>query len=370
MDFIPIASPVIGEEEAQAVYEQVRSGWITMGARVKELEGMIAEYVGARHAILMSNGTATLHSALWALGIGPGDEVIVPSLSYISSANAVLFCHAKPVFCEVDPTTFNVLPEHLDAVVTPRTKVVMPVDMKGQPADFDAINAWAAARGIKVVADSAESFGAMYKGRKVGAQSLVHSFSFFANKNVTMGEGGCLTTDDDELADKLRVIRNQGQSERYVHVALGHNYRMTDVAAAFGIQQVRRVEAIMQEKQRLAAYYDKAFAGHPLIETPAVPAFCDRPSWYMYCLTFAPSVDRDKVVKLMKEKGVDSRISFPPIHLQPLYRNEYGHGEGELPVTEDITNRFLDIPCYAGMTREQNDRVVEAVLSAVEAARR
>lgn len=370
MDFIPIARPIIGEEEAEAVLAQVRSGWISMGKRVEEFEAAVCRMTGARHAIAMCNGTATLHAALVAMGVGPGDEVVLPSLTYVSSANAVLYCGAKPVFCEVDPLTFNATTVTIEAALTPRTKVVMPVDLKGQPADFDAINTLAARHGLTVLADSAESFGAMYKGRLVGAQCAAHSFSFFANKNVTMGEGGVVTTDDADLAERCRVLRNQGQSERYVHVEIGFNYRLTDIAAAVGVQQMRRVEHIMRRKSEIARFYDDAFAGHPLIATPVVAPFCGRPSWYMYCLTFAPSVDRDRVLRLMAEQGVDHRLSFPPVHLQPVYRRLFGGKEGDLPVTEDVFRRFVDIPCFADMTDLQMRRVVEVVVQAVENSRR
>ncbi len=366
MDFIPIAKPYIGEEEAEAVYRQVKSGWISMGSKVKELEDMVCEYSGAAHAVAMSNGTATLHAALLALGLGSGDEVVVPTLSFISSANAVIYCGVTPVFCEVDPKTFNVTEETVRQAITGRTKVLMPVDLKGQPADYDDINKLGDEFGLAVLADSAESFGAVYKGQKVGGQCRVHSFSFFANKNVTMGEGGIVTTNDAEVAEKCRVIRNQGQSDRYVHVEIGHNYRLTDLSAAFGVEQIGRAEWVMEEKGRVAKFYSDTFAGHPLIEVPHVPEYVDRPSWYMYCLTLDERVNRDNVLKLMHGQEVDYRLSFPPIHLQPIYRKLFNYREGDFPISEKIFNRFIDIPCWVGMTGEQVKKVVEVVISAVE----
>lgn len=366
MDFIPIAQPFIGEEEATAVFEQIRSGWISMGRKVAELESLIAEYVGVKHAVTMSNGTATLHAALLAQGVGPGDEVVLPTLSYISSANAVLYCGATPVFCEMDPETFNVTAETLQSVITDNTRAIMPVDLKGLPVDYHEVRAWAESKGIAVVADSAESFGAIYKNKKAGSQSDIHSFSFFANKNVTMGEGGVITTNNDELAEKCRIIRNQGQSERYVHVEIGHNYRLTDMVAAFGIEQIRRVEWIMEQKSAIAGFYNERFKGHPRIKTPHVPDYANRPSWYMYCLTLDKGINRDNVLKLMHDQGVDHRLSFPPIHLQPVYRKKFGYKEGDYPVSEDIFNRFVDIPCWVGMTEDQMNKVVKVVISAVE----
>jgi len=368
--FIPIANTYIGPEEAQAVFETVKSGWISMGPKVKELEALIAGYLGVRHAITFNNGTSSLHASLQALGVGPGDEVLVPTLSYASSANVVLFCGATPVFMESEPTTFNVSAEEVARRITPRTKVVMTVDLKGLPVDFEPILAVARRHGLPVLSDSAESFGAIYRGRKVGSQAPLHSFSFYANKNITMGEGGLVTTGDDRLADLIRTIRNQGQSERYVHVVIGNNFRPTDLAAAFGVEQVKRAEWIMAEKGAVAGAYGRKLAGHPLIRTPFVPDYVGRPSWYMYCLTLDESVDRDAVVRLMRERGVDSRLSFPPIHLQPAYREKFGYKDGDFPQSERIFRSFIDIPCWVGMDGPMIDRVVDALTAAVEKARR
>jgi len=368
MSFIPIAKPYVGEEEAHAVFSQVMSGWISMGEKVREFESLLQEYTGAKHAVAFSNGTATLHTGLLALGVKPGDEVIVPSLSYISSANAVLFCNAEPVFAEENPKTFNVDVEALEKKITPRTKVIMPVDLKGMPVDYEPIMELAGKYGVGVLADSAESFGAIYKGKKVGSQAGMHSFSMFANKSITAGEGGFITTDDDDIAEFCRCFRNQGQKERYVHVMIGHNYRMTDIAAAFAIEQAKRVEWIMNEKSSIAAFYNDAFRDHPLLITPYVPDYVTRHSWYMYTLVTDPKVDRDLMASKMKQKGVDHRLSFPLIPLQPVYRELYGYKEGDFAVAEEIYNTFIDIPCWVGMKREELEYVVSVVIDAAENA--
>ncbi len=366
MEFIPISKPTIGQEEIDSVSEQVKSGWISMGKRVQEFENTIQEHVGVKHAVAMSNGTATLHAALLALGVGPGDEVLVPSLSYISSANAVLFCGAQPVFVEENENTFTVDPAEFAKKTTSRTKVIMGVDLKGMPSDFDALNALSMSCRIPVLADSAESFGAKYKNKLVGSQALVHSFSMFANKNITTGEGGFITTNDDTVADLCRCIRNQGQAERYHHVMIGHNYRMTDVTAAIGIPQLKRIEHIMHEKNKIAQQYNEAFKDHPLITIPHLPGYVTRHSWYMYCIRVHETVERDDVTRLMTEKGVDFRLSFPPIPLQPVYRQLYGYRAGDFPRAENIFNSFIDIPCWAGMNKEHVDRVIEVVKKSVE----
>ena len=366
MDFIPIAIPYIGEEEAQAVYDQIKSGWISMGKRVEEFEQKVAEYVGAKHAIAFNSGTATLHAALLAVGVKKGDEVLVPDLSYISSANAVEYCGAKPVFVQEHPQTFNVEADTFENAITPNTKAIMTVDLKGMPANYDAIMAVAKKHNIPVIGDSAESFGAKYNGSMVGTQADIHSFSMFANKSITTGEGGLLTTNDDKLNDICRVVRNQGQSERYVHVMIGHNYRMTDMTAAFGLQQLKRVDWFIEQKSNIAAKYNEAFKDHELIDIPFVPEYVSQHTWYMYCLNLNKNVDRNKVIQLMREKGVDSRLSFPPIHLQPIYKELYGYKEGDFPISESIFESFVDIPCWVGMGDEEISRVIAVVKESVE----
>lgn len=370
MNRIPIASTSISSEEARAVFEQVQSGWISMGARVAEFEARSADALGARHAIAVNSGTAALHVALLALGVGPGDEVIVPCLSYASSANAVLYCGATPVFAEEDPLTLNVDAAEIAELITPRTRAIMTVDLKGMPVDYDAISALAAEHRVPVLADSAESFGARYRGAPVGAQADAHIFSFFANKSITTGEGGLVTTESDEVARVCRCLRNQGQSERYVHVMLGYNYRMTDIAAAFGIEQLRRLEAVLTDKERIAAAYTRAFADHPHIHPPHLPEYVSRHPWYMYCLRLDTHVDRDAVLGHLDEAGIDHRLSFPPIPLQPLYRERFGYRPGDFPGAEAIYAQMVDIPCWAGMGDAQVRRVIEAVRVGVAAALR
>lgn len=370
MDFIPIANTFIGEEEAKAVYSIVKSGWISMGEKVKEFEKMAAEYLGVEHAVAFNNGTSSLHAVLIALDVKEGDEVLVPTLSYVSSANVILYCRATPIFCESDPDTFNVTADEVAKRITPKTKAIMTVDLKGMPVDYDAILQVAQEHNIPVLSDSAESFGAIYKDNLVGRQCPVHSFSFFANKNITMGEGGLIATNDDKIADVCQTVRNQGQSERYKHVIIGNNYRLTDISAAFGIEQMKRIEWIMEEKNKVAAYYNNAFDGHSLISIPYVPSYVNRHSWYMYCLKLDRSVDRDLVIQKMRENGVDSRLSFPPIHLQPIYMDMFGYQKGDYPMSEDIFNTFIDIPCWVGMNEDLMNRVIEIIIKAVEEARK
>ncbi len=365
-DFIPIAKPFIGEEEAEAVHRQVKSGWISMGRTVEAFEQAVAEYLGVEHVVAMNSGTATLHAALVALDVGPGDEVLVPTLSYAASANAALYCGATPVFAEEDERTFTLSPETVEERITPRTKVVMAVDLKGMPVDYDGLLEVCNARNVALLADSAESFGAAYKGVRVGRQAAIHSFSMFANKSITTGEGGLVSTNSLELAESCRIMRNQGQSERYVHIMLGHNYRMTDVTAAFGLEQLKRVEWFLSEKNRLSHLYNEAFSGNELVETPWIPEYVTRHTWYMYCIKVAPSVDRDRLLEFMHGNGVDYRLSFPLIPLQPYYRSRFGYKEGDFPRAERIFSRFIDIPCWVGMTESEAYKVVSVVNAGIE----
>lgn len=362
MAFIPIACPRIGEEEARAVYDVVKSGWISMGKKVQEFESMACAYTGAKYAVAMNNGTSTLHAILCALDIGPGDEVILPSLTYISSANVALYLGASPVLCENDPLTFNVTPEHIKEKITSNTKAFMAVDLKGLPIDYDAFRCLSEETGVPFIADSAESYGAVYKGEKVGAQALAHSFSFFANKNITTGEGGMVTTNDKDLYEKLVIIRNQGQEGRYNHTRLGYNYRMPDVLAAIGVEQLKRIDTLLDEKVAIAERYTKAFSDVQGIRPPHVPDYVDRPSWYMYSIT-VDAARRDSLLDYLAAKEIDTRLSFPPIHIQPYYAGRFGYVPEDMPVAMQTFNSFVDIPIWADMGADNQDRIIEEILS-------
>jgi len=351
-EFIPVASPIIDENEARAVYDVVKSGWISMGKKVIEFEKLACDYIGVKHAIAMNNGTSTLHSLLLALDIGPGDEVIVPTLTYISSVNVILYVGATPVFCDNNPNTFNVDLEHIKEKISKNTKAFMTVDMKGQPVDYDKFCSLSQETGIPFISDSAESYGAVYKGNKIGDQALAHSFSFFANKNITTGEGGMVTTNDSKLATKLRIIRNQGQEGRYNHTLLGQNYRMTDVLASIGIEQFKRIDNILDRKVLIAKNYDSAFDQIDQITVPFVPNYIHRPSWYLYSISMDNDI-RYKLIENFKKKNIDYRISFPPVHIQPYYVNLYNYNENDFPNAFFSYSTFLDIPIWAEMNQKK-----------------
>ena len=358
---IPVASATFSEADARAAYDVVKSSWVTQGARVAEFEEAFAAAVGAQCAVAMCNGTVTLHALLAALDIGPGDEVVLPTLTYIATANAVLYQGATPVLCECAPETYNVTAEILESAITPRTRAIITVDMNGLPIDYDSVLSVAARRGVPVIADSAESLGAVYRGRPVGGQARAHSFSFFGNKNITTGEGGMVTTNDVWLAARLRILRNQGQEGRYNHTHLGFNYRMTEVAAAIGLVQLRRLPEIVAGKERVVAGYRQGFAPHaPLIRLPVVPDAVDRHSWYMFAIAVDESVDRDAVVRDLEREGIETRLSFPPVHIQPYYVRRFGYTRNQLPISYRAWARLINLPIWPALSQVQTDRVVEA----------
>jgi len=366
MEFIPVANVTTTEKDAQAVYDVVKSGWISKGKKVDEFEAKFAERVEAKHALAVNNGTAALHIVLAALGIGPGDEVIVPSLTFISSANAVLYQNATPILVENDPDTYNVTPEIIEKAITPRTKAIMPVDMNGMPVDYEAILSIGEKHGIPVIADSAESLGAVYKGRKVGGVAEIQCFSFFPNKAITTGEGGMITTSNDELAGKMRMILNQGQDGRYNHVILGYNYRMCDINAALGTVQLSRLDEMMDAKEKIVSRYNKLLAGQEGISIPIVPNYVDRHSWYMYAVQVDEKI-RDAVVDKLAEANIQTRLSFPPIHIQKYYAERFEYAPEDLPASYHTWKRLINIPIWPGLKDGQIDYVAENLIKAVDA---
>jgi len=361
-EFIPVANPNFTESEAKAVYDTIKSGWISMGKKVQEFEKLVCDYTGAKYAIAMNNGTSTLHAILTALNIGPGDEVILPTLTYVSSANVILYTGATPVLCESDPKTFNVEPQEIHSKITKNTKAFMTVDLKGMPVDYDAFNSLSEATGIPFISDSAESLGSEYNGKKVGAQAFASSFSFFANKNITTGEGGMITTDNKSFYETLAILRNQGQEGRYNHTRLGFNYRMTDIQAALGVEQMSRIENILNEKNELAKNYNKNFQNIEEIKIPYLPSYVNKHSWYNYTITVDSNI-RDNLIDYLNEKGIETRLSFPPIHIQPYYSKRFNYKPEDYSMAYESFQKFLDIPIWAGLNQKQQTYIINEIIS-------
>jgi perosamine synthetase len=370
---IPITRPFVGEDEVAAAAEVIRSGWLTQGERVQEFETSVARYVGAGRAVAVSNCTTALHLALLAAGVGPGDEVICPSFSFIATANAILHAGAQPVFVDINPRTYNIDPELVEAAITPRTKVIMPVDQIGLAADINAIRTIAERYGLKVVEDAAPSLGAMIGGRRVGSLSDLTCFSFHPRKSITTGEGGVITTDDPEAAAWLSRIRSHGastsdlQRHRSKTVAfeeyreLGYNYRMTDIQAAIGVVQLRKLDSILAERRRLAARYAKLLAGYEWLEVPFEPHDSFH-TYQSYCIRLRSEKMREAIMADLAGRGISTRRGVMAIHLEPFYRELYP--DVSLPITELCSAETLLLPLFPGLTDEEQQLVADSLIKA------
>jgi perosamine synthetase len=358
--FIPVAEPVLDGNERRYVLEALDENRISSSGRfVAAFEEAFAKICGARHGVACANGTAALHLALAALGIGPGDEVIVPDLTLICNANMVHLVGARAVFVDVDPKTWCIDPALIEAKVTPRTRAIMPVHLYGHPADMTAILGIARRRGLRVIEDAAEAHGAEVNGRRVGALGDVGCFSFYGNKILTTGEGGMCVTNDAALAEKMRLLRNQAFVEpRFVHHEVGFNYRLTNVQAAIGLAQCEGVDRKIERKREIASIYAKLLEG---VTLPAEAPWAKNVYW-MYGV-LVPG-DRDGVMRRMLDRGVETRPFFHPMHAQPVFR---GRVEGEFPVSRDLGARGLYLPSGLGLTRAQQERVARALAESLRA---
>ena len=371
---IPITRPAVGEEEALAAAEAVRSGWLSQGARVQEFERLVASYVGARHAIATSNCTTALHLALREAGVGPGDEVICPSLSFIATANAIVHAGAKPVFVDIDARTLNIDPSLVEALITPRTRAIMPVDQIGLAADIPAILEIAVRFALAVVEDAAPSLGATVGEARVGGMSQFTCFSFHPRKSITTGEGGMITTNDGDAAERIRRARSHGAStsdlsrhqsgaadiEEYPE--LGFNYRMTDIQGAIGIVQMGKLDAIVAARRARALRYNALLAGDARIGLPFEPAGRTH-TYQSYCTWLRGGRERNAIMAELAAQSIATRRGVMAIHLEPLYRET--HGTRSLPVTEAAANETLLLPLYADMTDDEQDTVVAAFKKAL-----
>jgi perosamine synthetase len=357
---IPIARPDLGREEVDAVAEVLLSGMIVQGRKVKELEGRWAELVGVRHAIAMSNGTVALMSILAGLGLGPGDEAITVAHTFAATANAILSTGATPVFVDVEPDTWLIDAKRIEAAITARTRAIVPVHLFGLVAEMDMIRAIADRHGLAVVEDAAQAHGATYRGRIAG--SFGHgAFSLYATKNMTTAEGGFVTTDDDGLADWLRLYRNQGMRNRYDFEILGYNFRLTDVAAAIGLVQLDKLSRNTARRQGIAAAYDDAFADFP-VRTPPIPVGRTH-VFHQYVVEVGAA--RDAILASLREAGVGAEVYYPiPVHRQPYIQERGLHAE--LPVTDRAAATTLALPIFPGLTDDERGQVIAALRAGVE----
>jgi perosamine synthetase len=358
---IPIARPDLGAEELDAVREVLESGMIAQGRKVAELEAKWAEFVGVKHAIATGNGTLALMSIFSGIGLEPGDEVITVAHPFAATANAILFTGATPVFIDIEPDTYLIDAKKIEAAITPRTRAICPVHLFGLVADMDMIRAIADRHGLVVVEDACQAHGATFRGRKAG--SFGHgAFSLYATKNMTTAEGGFVTTNDEKLADWLRLYRNQGMRARYQFEILGFNFRMTDLAAAMGLAQLGKLERNTARRQAIAARYDEAFGELPI----GLPITPDGRSHVFHQYTIDVGPARDAIVAELREAGVGADIYYPiPVHRQEYIMERGFHAE--LPVTDAAAARTLALPMFPGLTDAEQGQVIDAVQAAVRA---
>ena len=365
---IAMSSPDINDDDVRAVTTVLRSGQLALGPQAIALERLVAEYVGVKHGIAVNSGTAALHLLVRALGLGPGDEVLVPSFTFAASVNAILYESATPVFVDVERETYNLDPTDLARQVTPRTKAIMAVDIFGHPADWDAILAVAGAHGLRVIDDACEALGAEYKGQRIGSFGDAAAFAFYPNKQMTTAEGGMIVTDDDEIARLCHSLRNQGRGEMgawLAHERLGYNYRLDELSAALGVSQFRRLETFLAKRARVAQLYTERLAALDWVRPPQVKPNV-RMSWFVYVVTLAEGIaserlDRDAVIHHLAEQGIPARGYFAPIHTQPYIRARFGDLAGTLPVTEAIASRTLALPFHNTLSDAEVDTVVAAL---------
>ena len=379
---IPISKPQIGDEEKRLVMQVLDSGMLVQGPRVAELEQRWAEACQTKHAIAISNGTAALHTALLAHGIGPGDEVITVAFTFIASVNSIIYCGARPVFADIDPVTFNIDPDTIEALITPRTKAIMPVHLYGHPADMQRIIVIAQKHGLVVIEDAAQAIGTNYDGKPAGSFGT-GCFSLYATKNVMSAEGGMITTSDDAIAKRCRLIRAHGMEKRYYHDMLGFNFRMSDLHAAIGLAQLSRLEAITQQRKANAEFMN-ANINNPRLVLPSggnlklkmknekleveqynssfsMPSSKFSHAWHQYTVRVQNGLDRDAAVAKLTTAGIGTGVFYPvPAHRQKHIR-EMGFGDVTLPVTEQLAKEVFSLPVHPALSPSDLEEIVNEV---------
>lgn len=374
-NFLPYHVPSIGPQEIAAVSAALESHWITAGPRVQEFQKAFRAFVGSEHALAVDSCTAGLHVVLAALGIGPGDEVIVPDMTFCATANVVMHVQAKPVIADVTRDTYHIDPAAIERSITPKTKAIIPVHYGGQLCDMDAIMDIAQRHRLFVIEDSAHTIGVKYRGRMVGTIGNATVFSFYATKNLTTAEGGMITTDDDDLAEKIRILTLHGISKDawkrysaqgtwyYEVVAEGFKYNMTDLEAALGLVQLRRLPEFMARRRRLAERFNAGLKDVRGIRIPATLPYNDH-GWHLYVVEINEQVcgvSRDRFIEAMREHGIGTSVHFIPLHRHPLYRNKLGVKPEQFQRSEEIYQRIVSLPLYPAMRDEDADRVISAV---------
>lgn len=384
VNFLPFHVPDLGEEEIDAVVGVIRSGWLTTGAKAKQFENEFAAMVGARYAVAVNSCTAALHLALEASGVREGDEVIVPTMTFAATAEVVTYLKAKPVLVDCTDTTLNMAPELIEQAITPRTKAILPVHFAGHPCEMDGIHAIARAHDLQVIEDAAHALPARYRGRMVGSLSDITCFSFYATKNITTGEGGMVTTDDPDVAARVRTMSLHGLSRDawnrytaqgswyYEILSPGFKYNLTDIAAALGLAQLRKCERFWKARDRIAALYDEGFRDLPEIIRPQAEAHVQH-AWHLYVVQLDLDrlrIGRNEFIERLQQAQVGCSVHFIPLHLHPYYRDAYGHHPSDFPTAQTVAQRIVSLPLYPRMTEQDIQRVISSVRDIVQEHRR
>lgn len=362
---IQINAPQIGKEEIRAVVKVLKSGILTHGVgagpKVTEFQNLFAKYAKVKHAVAVNSGTAALHSALAAAGVKQGDEVALPSFTFVATAEVIVFNRARPVFVDINPITYTISPEKIEKAITPKTRAIIPVDLYGMPADMKPIREIADRHGLKIIEDAAQAHGASYMGKPPGTFADAACWSFYGSKNMTTGEGGMLTTNNNELAETVRIIRSHGEKEKYMSLMLGHNYHMPEIAAALGSVQLKKLSKFVAKRRSNAKRLSEILGKTDKLDLPMEPDGF-KCSFYLYTVRLknAKAEKRNALVEKLKQEGIGAFICYVnPIHLMPYYGK---FGKFRLPVTESVAKQVLSLPVHPGVTAKQIDFIGETVL--------
>ena len=374
-EFLPYALPLIEDDDIEAVVDSLKSNWVTKGPKTAEFEKKFADYIGVKHAIAFNSCTAGLHTALIAAGVGEGDEVITTPMTFAASANVIIHAGATPVFVDIDPVTMNIDHTRIEEKITPRTRAIIPVHIAGFPCEMDEIMAIASKYNLFVLEDAAHAVHTRYKDKMIGSIGDATAFSFYATKNLMTGEGGMVTTDNDDLADKLRVYSLHGMSRnawnRYTakgswHYEItypGYKYNMTDIQAALGMTQLAKLDSMQKTRESIAYRYNQAFADLPELEIPTDREYA-RHAWHLYIIKLnlgIITVDRAEFIELLKEENIGTSVHFIPVHLHPYYRDTFRFKPGDLLQSERVYERIISLPLYPKMSDTDVQDVIDAV---------
>jgi len=383
--FIPFHRPSIGQEDLDAISRVLNSKWLTTGPVAQQFERDFAAYVGGKHALAVNSATAALQLSLDAIGLRPGDEVLVPTYTFTATAEVITYFGARPVLCDSLPGAFNIDPVDAERRVTEKTRAIIPVHMAGEPCDLAAIHRIAERYGLHVIEDAAHALPAAYQGRRIGAVSELTAFSFYATKTITTGEGGMLLTDNDEFAERISIMRLHGISgdawKRYAKdgswyyevVQPGYKSNLCDLLAALGAAQLAKCDGFAERRRAIAAFYREAFAGIEELENPPAGEDGNEHSWHLFMLRLRPeslAVNRSQFIEELKKRGIGTSVHFIPLHLHPFYAAEYGYRQGDFPHAEDAFSRCLSLPIFPDLSHEEMERVAVAVTEIVDQTRK